>query len=67
MNFGDEGNDLNIPITDEAMPAFTSIMGGHPMTAGGIIPHDAWLYGGDDRNTTWTICRSPCSPRDWCK
>ena len=38
MSFGGDENDPNNPIPDEVIPAFNSIMGGNPLTAGGIMP-----------------------------
>ena len=38
MSFGGDENDPNHPIPPEAIPAFNSIMGGNPLTAGGIMP-----------------------------
>jgi len=38
MSFGGDENDPNNAIPDEVIPAFNSIMGGNPLTAGGILP-----------------------------
>lgn len=38
MSFGGDENDPSNPIPEEAIPAFNSIMGGNPITAGGIMP-----------------------------
>ena len=38
MSFGGEGDDPENLIPQEAIPAFNSIMGGNPITAGGILP-----------------------------
>ena len=38
MSFGGDENDPSNPIPEEAIPAFHSIMGGNPLTAGGIMP-----------------------------
>ena len=38
MDFAGEDEDPNNPIPDLAIPAFNSILGGNPLTAGGIMP-----------------------------
>lgn len=38
MSFGGDVNDPSNPIPEVAIPAFNSIMGGNPISAGGIMP-----------------------------